>query len=121
MLIVDDDAQVLEATQTALESHGYDVIVARDGNEGLIRAERDAPDLIILDVMMPKRSGFSVLQKLCYRDAAKPWIIVVTANDEQRHREFAESAGADLFLKKPYDLGELLEAVARLLNGPDKS
>lgn len=121
ILVVDDDSQVLEATQMALQAHGYEVIVAHDGNEGLMRAERDAPDLIVLDVLMPKRSGFGVLQKLCYPNQPKPRIIVVTANDEQRHRDFAKSKGVDLFLKKPFKLEELLDAVEALLQDGSSS
>jgi DNA-binding response OmpR family regulator len=118
VLIVDDDDEVLEATRTALTAHGYDVIVAHDGDEGLMRSERDAPDLIVLDVLMPKRSGFGVLQKLCYQGEKGPRIVVVTANDEQRHRDFAQSKGADAFLGKPFEMHELLAVVDSLLGGP---
>ena len=64
ILLVDDDVEVIEAMQLALKSRGYHVMIARDGNEGLALAEREDPDLVILDMMMPKRSGFLVLEKL---------------------------------------------------------
>ncbi|MAI30413.1 MAG: two-component system response regulator, partial [Rhodopirellula sp.] len=64
VLLVDDDVEIVEAVRYALESAGHNVVVARDGNQGLALAERENPDLIVLDMMMPKRSGFLVLEKL---------------------------------------------------------
>ena len=64
VLVVDDDAEIIDSVRYALEGAGYEVVVARDGNQGLALAEREDPDLIVLDMMMPKRSGFLVLEKL---------------------------------------------------------
>ena len=64
ILLVDDDYEIIESMRHALQSKGYSVTIARDGNQGLALAEREAPDLLILDMMMPKRSGFLVLEKL---------------------------------------------------------
>ncbi len=64
ILLVDDDQEIIESMRLALESRGYKILVARDGNQGLAMAEREDPDLLILDMMMPKRSGFLVLEKL---------------------------------------------------------
>ena len=64
ILIVDDDFEIIEAVRYALEGAGFEVVIARDGNQGLALAERENPDLMILDMMMPKRSGFLVLEKL---------------------------------------------------------
>ena len=63
ILLVDDDAEIVESLRLALESNGYTVLIARDGNQGLALSERENPDLVILDMMMPKRSGFLVLGK----------------------------------------------------------
>jgi DNA-binding response OmpR family regulator len=115
VLVVDDDQQFLDATRMVLEKHGYDVSVAHDGHEGLVRAETDSPDLIVLDVMMPRRSGFGVLDHLCRRKGAGPRVVVVTANEEPRSQEIAESKGADGFLHKPFEMRELLSTVDRLL------
>ena len=71
VLIVDDDAEIIESLRLALEASGYAVLIARDGNQGLAITERDDPDLVILDMMMPKRSGFLVLEKL-HRTREKP-------------------------------------------------
>ena len=64
ILLVDDDNDIIESMRTVLESKGYRIMVARDGNAGLTVAERESPDLIVLDMMMPKKSGFLVLEKL---------------------------------------------------------
>jgi DNA-binding response OmpR family regulator len=66
VLLVDDDAEIVEAMRYALEAKGYEILVARDGNQGLAMAEREDPDLVILDMMMPKRSGF-----WCSKDCAE--------------------------------------------------
>src|SRR5439155_25977659 len=83
VLVVDDDQQCLEAMRTMLEEHGYDVVTARDGSEGLMRAECESPDLVVLDVMMPRRSGFGVLDHIGGRGTNGPRIVVITANEEE--------------------------------------
>jgi DNA-binding response OmpR family regulator len=113
VLIVDDDEGLAECLRVALLNHGYDVLVARDGAEGLARLERERPDVIVLDVIMPRRSGFAVLERIHRRPDGTPRIIVATGNDEQRHREFASSRGADAFLGKPYDVETLVAEVDR--------
>lgn len=115
VLIVDDDRQFLEATRTMLEEHGYEVVTARDGSEGLMRAECESPDLIVLDVMMPRRSGFGVLEHIGHRGRPGPRIVVVTANEGERDEDIARAKGADVFLKKPFAMPELLKAVESLL------
>ena len=115
ILLVDDDPQVLDSVQAALEAMGYQVIVARDGNEGLMRAERDAPALVILDMMMPRRSGLAVLERLRSGGQAGPQVIMVSANAEERHRDFAAEHGVAAFLPKPFEIPELLEIVQRLV------
>lgn len=115
VLVVDDDRQFLEATRTMLEEHGYEVVTARDGTEGLMRAERESPDLIVLDVMMPRRSGYGVLEHIGHRGRSGPRIVVVTANEGPRDEEIAFGKGADAFLKKPFEMPELLKAVDALL------
>jgi DNA-binding response OmpR family regulator len=119
ILVVDDDEEILETVQFALQDQGYEVLLAHDGQEGLMRAERDQPDLILLDIIMPKRSGFAVLERLRQSRIRSPRIIMLTANTDPRHREFAESRGADAFLNKPFDMDELLTTVESLLNNGD--
>lgn len=115
VLLVDDDEQILDALGCVLRERGYDVVVARDGVEGLARAERDAPDLIVLDVVMPRRSGFLVLERIRQRRLHSPRIIMVTATCEQRHRDFAALHGVDDFIEKPFDVAQLVTKVDQLL------
>ena len=115
VLLVDDDESILEVISAAFSLKGYTVLEARDGSEALIRAERDAPDLVVLDLVMPRRSGFAVLDRLRQRHATSPVIIVVTANTDPRHEQFAHDHGADGFFRKPFDVEELLETSAALL------
>jgi DNA-binding response OmpR family regulator len=115
VLLVDDDESILEVLSTAFSLKGYTALEARDGSEALIRAERDAPDLVVLDLVMPRRSGFAVLDRLRQRHRSSPVIIVVTANTDPRHEQFAHDHGADAFFRKPFDVEELLETSATLL------
>jgi len=101
--------------RVALEAHGYAVFVARDGNQGLTLAEREDPDLIILDMMMPKRSGFLVLEKLRRTRPVPVRVIMITANEGSRHKAYAERLGVDDYIRKPFAMDRLLESVDRLL------
>ena len=115
ILIVDDDPEIIEAVSYALESSGYEVLIARDGTEGLKAAERDNPDLVILDMMMPKRSGFLVLEKLRVSRPVPVRVIMITANEGKLHKEYAEDLGVDDYIRKPFGMDRLLESVKRLL------
>ena len=115
VLLVDDDFEIVDAIRYALEGDGFEVIVARDGNQGLALAERENPDLMILDMMMPKRSGFLVLEKLRRtRDLPLP-VIMITGNEGSRHKAYAELLGVSDYIRKPFAMDRLLEAVHRLL------
>ena len=115
VLIVDDDFEIIEAVRYALEGAGYEVVLARDGNQGLALAERENPDLMILDMMMPKRSGFLVLEKLRrLRDEPLP-VIMITGNEGSRHKAYAELLGVSDYIRKPFAMDRLLDAVEKLL------
>lgn len=116
VLIVDDDTEIVDTVRFALESKGYTVLVARDGNQGIALYERDTPDLVILDMMMPKRSGFLVLEKLKkeYEQTAK--VIMITANEGSRHKAYAEMLGVNDYIRKPFAMDRLLESVEKLLS-----
>lgn len=116
ILLVDDDVEIVETMRFALESKGFRVIVARDGNQGLALAERDDPDLIVLDMMMPKRSGFLVLEKLRQSRRIPTKVIMVTGNEGARHKAYAEMLGVDDYIRKPFPMDRLLESVQRLLS-----
>jgi DNA-binding response OmpR family regulator len=115
ILLVDDDYEIIESVRIALEGAGYDILVARDGNQGLALAEREDPDLVILDMMMPKRSGFLVLEKLRRTRRVPMRIIMVTANEGSRHKAYAETLGVDDYIRKPFAMDRLLDSVSRLL------
>jgi DNA-binding response OmpR family regulator len=112
---VDDDAEIVESMRAVLESKGYEILVGRDGNQGLLLAERENPDLVILDMMMPKRSGFLVLEKLRRSHPVPVRVIMITANEGSRHKAYAEMLGVDDYIRKPFSMDRLLESVRRLL------
>jgi DNA-binding response OmpR family regulator len=114
ILLVDDDPEILNAMRAVFDKRGYRVVTASDGNMGLAVAERDAPDLVIVDMMMPKKSGFLVLEKLKTRNRETPRVIMITANEGSRHRAYAEMLGVDDYIRKPFTMDRLLESVEKL-------
>jgi len=115
ILLVDDDNEIVESMRTVLESKGYRVMVARDGNAGLTVAERENPDLIVLDMMMPKKSGFLVLEKLKGRPGGLIPTIMITGNEGSRHRAYAEMLGVRDYIRKPFAMEKLVKSVEKVL------
>jgi DNA-binding response OmpR family regulator len=115
ILLVDDDAEIVESLRLALESNGYTVLIARDGNQGLALSERENPDLVILDMMMPKRSGFLVLEKMRRTRETPLRVIMITANEGSRHKAYAEMLGVDDYIRKPFPMDRLIDSVQRLI------
>ena len=115
ILLVDDDREIVDTIRIALEAKGFTILVARDGNQGLAMAEREDPDLVILDMMMPKRSGFLVLEKLRRSRPVPLRVIMITANEGTRHKAYAEMLGVDDYIRKPFAIDRLLDSVQRLL------
>jgi DNA-binding response OmpR family regulator len=114
VLIVDDDRDVLESMDAAFQSEGALTQVAMDGNDAVRICREEPPDIVILDMMLPKRSGFLALEKIKgYEDS--PLIIMVTANEGKRHQAYAESLGVDKYLQKPVPLGRLIESAVELM------
>ena len=116
VLLVDDDTEIVESMRTVLESRGYEILVARDGNQGLMMAEKDDPDLVVLDMMMPKRSGFLVLEKLRRSRPVPMKVIMITANEGSRHKAYAEMLGVDDYIRKPFAMDRLLASIDKLLS-----
>lgn len=115
ILVIDDDPEIAESVRFALSEQGYRVSVASDGNQGVAIAETKFPDLLIVDMMMPRRSGFLVLERLRQTlDRLIP-AIMITANEGVRHREYAELLGVGDYLAKPFTMDRLLASVHRLL------
>jgi DNA-binding response OmpR family regulator len=116
VLLVDDDSEIVESMRTVLESRGYEILIARDGNQGLMMAEKDEPDLVVLDMMMPKRSGFLVLEKLRRSRPVPMKVIMITANEGSRHKAYAEMLGVDDYIRKPFAMDRLLASIDKLLS-----
>ena len=116
VLVVDDDADILTAIQTALVDAGAEVDTAADGNQAVSKATEIDPDLIVLDLMLPKRSGFLVAEKLKSGKAKgeKPRVIMVTGNPGQRHRTYADRIGVDAYFTKPFRMDRLVESAEKL-------
>lgn len=114
ILIVDDDPDVLASIDAAFQSEGAATLTCSDGNEAVRLCNEKNPDLVVLDMMLPRRSGFLVLERIKGRDDS-PFVIMVTANEGKRHQAYAESVGADRYLIKPVPLERLLATARELL------
>ena len=117
ILVVDDDADVLSTITAALSITGARLLSASDGNAAVEIAEREHPDVVILDMMLPKRSGFLVLERIKARKAkgTKPHVIMITGNLGTRHKTYAESLGVEDYLNKPFRIDRLMSALEKIL------
>jgi DNA-binding response OmpR family regulator len=115
ILLVDDDHEILESMRTVLENKGFRILAARDGNAGLMIAEREVPDLLVLDMMMPKKSGFLVLEKLRSRPGGLIPTIMITGNEGSRHRAYAEMLGVRDYIRKPFAMEKLVRSIEKVL------
>jgi DNA-binding response OmpR family regulator len=120
VLIVDDDRDVLESIDAAFQSEGALTQLAADGNEAVRICREDPPDLVILDMMLPKRSGFLALERIKGHEES-PLVIMVTANEGKRHQAYAESLGVDAYLQKPVPLARLIQEAVDLLNASEET
>ena len=114
ILIVDDDRELVDAMRTMLERQGHKVIQAHDGNQGQQAIYTQRPDLVILDMMMPRKGGYPVLEHFKDKPDAPP-IIMVTANEGSRHKVYAEYLGVIDYIRKPFAMERLLETVSKAL------
>jgi CheY-like chemotaxis protein len=121
ILLVDDDKDFVEATKLVLESKPYEVVVAYDGDEGLAKARKEKPDLIILDIIMPVKDGFSAAEQLKKDSELKkiPVIMLTSFSEKGGETSLSVSQGlaldADDYVDKPVAPQELLRRVERLL------
>jgi DNA-binding response OmpR family regulator len=108
VLVADDEPHLLRLVKFRLEREGYDVLIATDGDEALELARRERPDLCVLDVMMPKRSGFDVLRELrADPECAGMKVIMLTARAHDRDVDAGFALGADDYITKPFSPQEL--------------
>lgn len=116
ILIIDDDESVIRSLGTYLRKAGYKVLAAMDGVQAMMTAQKEQPDLIIMDIMMPGGDGLTVLDRL--RVSTKTMttpVIIISAYGEEDIAIKAEQHGASKFFRKPYDIHELLKTVEDLL------
>ena len=114
VLVVDDDPEVLESINQALQIEGALTQTCTDGNTAVRICEVDPPQLVVLDMMLPKRSGFLVLERI-KKLPSPPKVIMVTANEGKRHQQYAENLGVDGYLLKPVRLERLIILAQDLL------
>jgi len=116
ILIVDDEEGIVKVVKMYLEHHDYEVITASDGQEGLERAKTEKPDLIVLDLMLPKMDGYKVCG-LLKRDTryAKTPVILFTAKTQEKDVKLGEEVGADAYITKPFEPEVLLSKIEELI------
>ena len=114
ILLIEDDREISATLHRVLESAGYSVLVAQNGVDGRRLADSNKPDLVVTDMMMPRMGGFPVLEHIKSM-SDPPKVIMITANEGSRHRAYAEMLGVDDYLRKPFAMDALLDAVARVL------
>jgi DNA-binding response OmpR family regulator len=116
ILVVDDSPTERTIVATALQGRGYRVITATDGDEALTKAAAERPDLVVLDIVMPKRNGFQVCRALKTSRATEAIkVVMLTAKQLESDRFWGMKQGADGYLTKPYQEADLLAAVGGLL------
>jgi DNA-binding response OmpR family regulator len=124
VLVVDDDRDILASIQETLIEMGMDVRVTGNGNTAVEMIQNKIPDLLILDQMLPGRSGFLVMEKVRVIRKEKggiPPVIMITANPGTRHKVYAQTLGVDAYINKPFRMEKLTTAVTELLAKYDKS
>src|SRR5262249_52512724 len=119
ILVVDDDQELSDGLRVVLERQGFHVIQARDGQQGKQMVYHHRPDLMILDMMMPRMGGYPVLEHFRGKQDAPP-IIMITANEGSRHKAYAEYLGVVDYIRKPFAMERLLESVHRGLTAAEE-
>jgi DNA-binding response OmpR family regulator len=118
ILIADDEEVVRELMARKIASQDYEVITAKDGQDAWNKIVNDFPDIIILDLNMPKMDGWGVLSQLRQNPTSKRWqpVIIVSAHDEVESYKKAMSLGADHYLSKPCQMEDILKAIRLMLS-----
>jgi len=116
ILIVDDERDLVETLTFRLEANDYQVIAAYDGQEGLDKARKEKPDLIILDLMLPKIDGYKVCRMLKFDENYKKIpILIFTARAQESDKKMGEEVGCDGYVTKPFEPKALLERIKELI------
>ena len=120
ILIVDDDEDILSSFDLAMRSEGATTQAVTDGNAAVHACQVGEPDAVLLDMMLPRRSGFLVLEKI-KQQANPPVVVMVTANQGKRHMVYAETLGVDAYFVKPVPLQKLVDTLVELLDQRDSA
>jgi len=119
ILIVDDEADLVSVLRIGLEIEGFEVLSAADGETGLQRARAERPDLMVLDLMLPKMDGYKVCRALKFDERFKHMpIFILSARSGEQDRRLALDMGADAFVTKPYDMADLVAKIRHRLQSP---
>lgn len=117
ILIVDDEPDLVETVRFPLEAEGFEVLVAGNGEEGLALARKERPDLILLDLMLPKLDGYKVCRLLKFDERYKHIpIVMLTAKTQEKDKRLGQETGADEYITKPFDMDRLIEKVKGYLS-----
>lgn len=116
ILIADDEEDVVTTLQFTLEKEGYQCLTAYDGKEALDKAKGENPDLIVLDIMMPKMNGYEVSRLLKFDARFKHIpIVMLTARTQAKDKEIGRDTGADVYITKPFEMDDLVSTVHNIL------
>lgn len=116
ILIIDDEKDFVEMAKIRLEHEGYAIDVASDGYEGLEKVREIRPDLIILDVLMPKMSGYELCRLLKFdEDMKKIPVIILSVRNGDQDKKIGDDVGADVYIGKPYEFSYLLQKIRELV------
>jgi len=119
VLVIDDDPVILELLRVNFEIEGFDVICAKDGEEGLLRAQNDQPDVVISDIMMPRRDGLQLLADLKEGGSTHDLpVILLSAKAQKTEVEQGLEMGADDYITKPFDPLELIDRLNAVMTRP---
>ena len=117
ILIVDDEVDLVETIRFPLELEGFQVLAAHNGEEGLNQARSENPDLILLDLMLPKLDGYKICRLLKFDDRYKHIpIFMLTAKTQEKDKILGKETGADEYFTKPFDIDELIAKIKSNLN-----
>lgn len=122
ILVIEDDAPILEVLKDRLENEGFDVIVANDGNQGLAMAIEQKPDLILLDIMMPNKGGLSMLQELRATEEGKniPVMMLTNLSGTDDINEALKNGAYDYMVKSDWDIAYVVNSIRNKLNAESK-
>ncbi len=117
ILVVDDEADLVETIRFPLEMEGFNVLVSYNGEDALNQARKENPDLILLDLMLPKLDGYKVCRLLKFDERYKHIpILMLTAKTQEKDKLLGKETGADEYITKPFDIDELMKKVKAYLN-----